>query len=86
MGSAIPGHPNPDTLVLAVVIFAYLRDAQPLVSSCCTYYALRCGDAPFFLGKQEKWKQTRQKERKDTKSNNGSKVSTNTPIFNNSTI
>ena len=46
-----PAHPNPDPLVLAVVVFAYPRDAQPLLSPRCTYYALRCGDAAPLLGK-----------------------------------
>ena len=59
LGSAVPAHPNPDTLVLAVVVFAYPRDAPPLFSPRCTYYALLCGDAPLLLRKQEKRKKGR---------------------------
>ena len=59
----IPAHPNPHPLVLAVVVFAYARDAQPLLSPRCTYYAL-FGDAAPFLVKQEKRKKIRgEKER-----------------------
>ena len=59
-----PAHPNPDPLVLAVVVFAYPRDAQPLLPPRCTYYALRCDDAAPLLGKQEKRKKRRkEKER-----------------------
>ena len=31
-----PAHPNPDPLVLTIVVLAYPRDAQPLLSPRCT--------------------------------------------------
>ena len=51
-----PAHPNPDLLVLAVVVLSHPRDAQPLLSPRCTYYALRCGDAAPLPGKARKTK------------------------------
>ena len=59
-----PAPTNPNPVVLAVVVFAYPRDAQPLLSPRCTHDALRCGDAAPLLGKQEERKQRRkEKER-----------------------
>ena len=49
LGSAVPAHPNPDTLVLTVAVFAYPRYVQPLLTQHGTHIALRCGDGPHLL-------------------------------------